>query len=340
MKLVSGGTLADRRLPPPQAIEVIATVAEAVHYAHERGMVHRDLKPANLMLDDDGHVWVMDFGLARPLHSGATLTVAGNAVGTPAYMSPEQARGERCDVRSDVYSLGATLYDLLTGRPPFEGSTAVEVMMAVVNREASSVRTHEPRLPREVEDIVAKALEKRPAARYRSARALGDDLRRHLRGESIEARPPSPAARLLKWVARHPVASVAASIALAALGLLLAGAIFYVVNVTRARDQAQRQRIAAELKLAQSLVSQGDALGLAGRWLEAQARFGEARAVFAKVGASPLPAELGLMVAYQHAPPALQSYVGQEKRLTAAAFTPMAGARSRPARTARSSCGR
>src|SRR5262249_37121162 len=153
-------TLNKARLNVRRALEVMRDVAEAVDYAHKNGVVHRDLKPSNLSVDEDGHAWVMDFGLARRLHGGTTLTADGSVVGTPAYMPPEQASGEKCDERSDVYSLGAPLYDLLTGQVPFEAGTVFAVLAKVVHEDPVSLRHHNPKLPGELETIVRKAMEK------------------------------------------------------------------------------------------------------------------------------------------------------------------------------------
>jgi outer membrane protein assembly factor BamB len=227
MELVKGTTLARLRLTPREAAAVIREAAEAIEYAHSKGVIHRDLKPHNVMRDESGRVRVMDFGLARQVRGGTTLTASGMMVGTPAYMSPEQARGEihGVDRRTDVYGLGATLYELLTGRPPFEGPTPIDVAMRVVSEDPAPPRALGAAVPPELETICLKAMEKDPAKRYATARALGDDLRRFLAGEPIAAAPPSLWYRLRKKAARHRALS--AAIGVVALGVLASLGYFF-----------------------------------------------------------------------------------------------------------------
>jgi WD40 repeat protein/predicted Ser/Thr protein kinase len=321
MTYVAGKSLGDLRLDERRALQVIRDVADAVAYAHRSGVVHRDLKPANVMIAEDGHVWVMDFGIARHIDGGSTLTIAGKVAGSPAYMPPEQAMGARCDERSDVYALGATLYELTTGQPPFTGNSAVDVLVKVIRTEAVAPRRRNPRLSLESDSIIAKAMEKKPERRYASAAAFGEDVARHLEGKPIVARPAGVVRRLVKFAARHPLASAVGAVTLLALATLLVGGIIYVADVTRARELAERERRAAELKLAESLVSQGDALGLGDRWHEAERRYAEARAVFARIGVADSAPDLGMLSVYRHAQPPLQSYVGQTDRVASVSFT-------------------
>ncbi|MBI2901205.1 MAG: protein kinase [Planctomycetes bacterium] len=237
MEFVEGRTLREIRPDPRKSLEAMQTVALAVHYAHEQGIVHRDLKPHNLMLGTDGRVRVMDFGLARPLRGGATLTGSGTVVGTPAYMAPEQAAGLPCDARSDVYSLGATLYELLCGHPPFTGESPLEVLDRARSQDPVSLRKIDPAIHPEVETIVAKALEKDAVRRYKSARALAEDLRRHLAGEPILARPTGPLVRIGKWVRRRRALSAALAVILVGL-LVAAGAL--AANAIRSRREVAR----------------------------------------------------------------------------------------------------
>jgi serine/threonine-protein kinase len=213
MEYVAGRSLADRLKdgPPPveEAAEIICSVAYAVHHLHEQDVVHRDLKPSNILLDEHGKPHVTDFGLAKVFADEAEKaddTATGVIAGTPPYMSPEQASGqtERVGPLSDVYSLGAILYEMLTGRPPFREKNPLETLMAVREREPPSPRSLQPKTPRELEIICLKCLEKSPGDRYASARELAQDLERFLRREGIEAQPPSVWQRLSRWSRRKP----------------------------------------------------------------------------------------------------------------------------------------
>ncbi len=183
--------LADGPLPPRRAAELIVKVAEAIEYAHQRGVIHRDLKPANILLDQAGHPRVTDFGLAKRLQGDSGLTGSGQIMGTPSYMPPEQAGGKRGAVgpAADVYALGATLYALVTGRPPFQAATPMDTVIQVISDEPVPPRRLNASIPRDLETICLKCLEKEPGKRYMSAAALAEDLRRYLAGEPIVARP-------------------------------------------------------------------------------------------------------------------------------------------------------
>jgi predicted Ser/Thr protein kinase len=231
MKLIEGGSLATlrRSVESPTLLrsvaKLVATVARAVHYAHQRGILHRDLKPANILLDGQGQPYVTDFGLAKRVASDSQHTRTGSIVGTPSYMPPEQARSEKLlTTAADVYSLGAILYELLTGQPPFRADTPLDTVLQVLERDPERPRTLDPRIDRDLEAICLKCLEKEPGKRYGSAEALAEDLEHWLRGEPIRARPSTAVERVTKWVLRRQattglwavgiLASVAAVIAL------------------------------------------------------------------------------------------------------------------------------
>jgi WD40 repeat protein len=210
MEFVEGGDLADRirGVPQParQAAELVATLAEAVHAAHQSGIVHRDLKPSNILLTGDGTPKVTDFGLARRLEGGGGLTLSGTPMGTPSYMAPEQARGDKCAIgpATDVYALGAILYEMLTGRPPFRAESATATLQQVVADEPVPPARLNPQVPRDLQTICLKCLSKEPLRRYATAADLAADLGRFLRHEPIRARPIGLPGRLWRWARRHP----------------------------------------------------------------------------------------------------------------------------------------
>ncbi len=194
MQLVEGVTLAERLAEGPlvsrEAAQLIATVARAIHYAHTQGIVHRDLKPANILIDAAGQPHVTDFGLAKQLGVGEDLTRSGAVLGTPAYMAPELASGDRGSIgpACDVYSLGTILYALLTGRPPFQGPSPVDTVLMVLEQDPLPPRLLNRKLDRDLEMIVLKCLQKPPELRYETAGTLADDLLAYLHDEPISAR--------------------------------------------------------------------------------------------------------------------------------------------------------
>jgi tetratricopeptide (TPR) repeat protein/predicted Ser/Thr protein kinase len=220
LEFVDGGSLANRLdgtpWPPRQAAQLMETLARAVHAAHQRGIVHRDLKPANVLLTEDGTPKITDFGLAKVLDATAQLTGSGAVMGTPSYMAPEQTgrQPQAIGPAADVYALGAVLYELLTGRPPFRGETPLATVAQVVADEPVPPRRLQPGVPRDLETVCLKCLQKEPQKRYASAEALADDLRHFLNGEPIRARPVGPVGRLWRWGRRNPkVASLLAILA-------------------------------------------------------------------------------------------------------------------------------
>jgi len=251
MKLVEGGSLgqwiADCRLKiadfnwnqQKDVAHLIETVARAIHFGHQRGILHRDLKPANILLQiDDGKSAILnlrsaiplvtDFGLAKRIEGGSDLTASGAILGTPSYMAPEQAAGQKAlSTAVDVYSLGAVLYELLTGRPPFRAETPLKTLIEVREREPKPPRALSAQIDRDLETICLKCLEKDAARRYGSAEALADDLHRWLHGVPIEARPSTAWERMSKWIRRRPAAAALVGVTTMATAALLAGGLVF-----------------------------------------------------------------------------------------------------------------
>ena len=255
MGYVDGCSLADRvrngPLPPKEAAELTKKIAEAIAFAHSRNVIHRDLKPANVLLDQNGEPKVTDFGLARKTDADSGMTRTGAVMGTPSYMPPEQAAGKTSEVGplSDVYSLGAILYCLLTGRPPFQAANPIDTLMQVMEREPVSISTINPEIQRDLETICHKCLQKEPAKRYASTQELAADLGRWLRGEPIQARAVSNAERAYRWVKRNPVVS---GLTAATTIALLIGTVVSILFGIAAESEAQRARNAE----AKGIVSQ------------------------------------------------------------------------------------
>ena len=224
MELVEGPNLARRlregSLAPVRAATMLRDIARAVQHAHECGILHRDIKPSNILLRADDQPCVSDFGLAKALAHDSELTLSGTVLGSPSYMPPEQALGrvQDLDARGDVYALGATLYEALTGIPPFQGESPVQTLKHVVENDPVAPRLHSPEIPRDLETICLKCLAKDPSRRYATAGALAQDLDRFLRGEPPRARPMGMAGRLARWAGRKPaLATTAAALVLAVL---------------------------------------------------------------------------------------------------------------------------
>src|SRR5262245_32880687 len=218
-------TLAEGLPPPLQAAALVEQLARAADYAHRRGIVHRDLKPGNVLLTQDGTPKISDFGVAKRLDDEQGRTRTGDVLGTPSYMAPEQAAGKSKEIgpAADVYSLGAILYQTLTGLPPFEGQSAWETVHLVLTAEPEPPSRRNPRLPRDLETICLRCLDKDPAKRYPSALALADDLRRFQSGQPIQARPVGWPERAMKWVRRRPALAALLTLSSVLLLVLLAG---------------------------------------------------------------------------------------------------------------------
>lgn len=238
--------LRDGPLPPKKAAAYLAKVADAIAYAHSQGVLHRDIKPHNILIDEQDEPRVTDFGLAKRTDLQSEMTHSGQILGTPSYMPPEQALGDRTHVgpSSDVYSLGATLYALVTGRPPFQGENATETLLQVISQEPVSLRLLNPKVDRDLETITLKAIEKQPARRYPTATALREDLNRFLTGHPIHARPVSAPERVWRWARRNPVvASLSGGIAALLLAVSLVSTAAYVRS---ARDATAKTKLAGE----------------------------------------------------------------------------------------------
>jgi len=251
MDFIEGNSLAelvrDRPLEPARASRLMQSVAAAIAYAHGRDVLHRDLKPANVMIDAQDQPHVTDFGLAKLLKSDSELTHSGAVLGSPSYMSPEQARGQgdQVSVRSDVYALGAMLYELLTARPPFLAATPLETMKLVAEREPVGPRTLNPSVPRDLETICLKCLQKEPEHRYASAEALAEDLGRWLRHEPIRARPSTVWEHGSKWALRHPARAGLVAVSAALPAVIIALLLFNEGRVASQRNRAMTNEVFA-----------------------------------------------------------------------------------------------
>lgn len=252
LEYVEGESL-DRRIdgrpqPPQAAARLVGTLARAIHAAHLRGIVHRDVKPANILIEPDGTPKLTDFGLAKDLESRSSQTRSGTLLGTPSYMAPEQARGDVDDVgpAADIHALGAILYEMLVGRPPFLGASPYETTMQVVNDEPVRPSRLVPRLPPDIETICLECLHKEPQRRYRDAGALAEDCRRFLAGEPILSRPVSPLQRGWRWCRRNPRFAALMASTLLLLVFVAVGSTLTALLVDGWRRDAESARKAAE----------------------------------------------------------------------------------------------
>ena len=260
MKLIEGGSLSNQvaRLvnEPKAAAALLATVAQAVHHAHQRGILHRDLKPSNILIDNGGQPLVTDFGLAKRVAGDARLTQSGAIVGSPSYMAPGQARAERgLTTAVDIYGLGAVLYELLTGQPPCRAATPLETVLQLLEREPQRPRSLAPRVDVDLETICLKCLEREPEKRYASAAELSADLRRFVEGRPILARPVGRVERAVKWVRRNRApAGMGGIVATLLIGAAVISAAFRFEEKEQARQAQENQAdaIDKEKQLAQA----------------------------------------------------------------------------------------
>jgi serine/threonine-protein kinase len=294
MEFVEGGSLAQKLAgtpqPADQAAALVAAIAEAIQVAHQSGVVHRDLKPANILLTAEGTPKVTDFGLARRLEGGdGGLTLTGVPVGTPSYMAPEQAQGQKGAIgpATDVYALGAVLYECLTGRPPFRAETAAETVLQVIYHEPASPSRLNAKVPRDLETICLKCLEKAPEKRYASALALADDLRRFREGRPIQARPLGWGGHLWRWARRNPAAAALVATALALVGLAVGGGFWMERQQAERREEAARQE-GRESQAVEAVLKQAEDLQKQGRWPEARAALDAAPDLSGTAGAAGL----------------------------------------------------
>ena len=265
MGYVEGQSLADRvadgPLPPGAAAEQIKAIAEAIGYAHKFGVIHRDLKPGNVLLDATGQPRITDFGLAKQTERDGQLTGAGQILGTPSYMPPEQAAGRLDEIGplSDVYSIGAILYCLLTGRPPFQAPNIVDTLRQTLEREPVAPRQLDPHIPRDLETICLKCLRKERQRRYPSAEALAEDVGRFLAGEPIRARRVGRAERTIKWMRRRPLMAAMSAAVMLLVVTVVAGSIVAAIRIDAERRGAELARDEARDKEAIALAEKGRA---------------------------------------------------------------------------------
>lgn len=333
LKLIEGEDLARQlragrwpatNLPEQQNIaRLVQTVATAVHFAHQRGILHRDLKPTNILIDRAGTPYLTDFGLAKLIEETSDLTHTSAVIGTPAYMAPEQAAGRAEDVTvaADVYSLGAVLYELLTGQPPHQARTPLETIRQVVEQEIVPPQKLNPALAADLATICRKCLRREPAARYSSERELADDLNRWLRGEPIQARPVSSVERLGYWTRRNPLPAGL----LAGIGLLLIGTAVIsttlAVRMRAARDEAQLNASENLRRLVELHTTTGVRLAQAGNALQALPWLVEALRLDAGTVAREHPHRTRIASLLAQSP-ALEAMIFHERIIQHATFSP------------------
>src|SRR5262245_8577799 len=281
MKFLESGSLAGRISSPEfqvsarEAAGLVGKLARAVHYAHQRGILHRDIKPGNVLLDAQGEPQLTDFGLAKLVERDSTFTRTMAMLGTPSYMSPEQARGEAKQLTTavDVYGLGAVFYELLTGKPPFDGGTTMNTVRQVLEKEPRRPSALKPGIDRDLETICLKCIEKEPARRYGSAEALAEDLESWLRHEPIQARPIGTLGRLGKWTRRNPRTALLTLICALAILAFLVGQTIMGLRLRRANIKVQAAVVNLRHSLSEAQWRQADDADREDKHGEAIARF-------------------------------------------------------------------
>lgn len=258
LEFVTGGSLDrhlhDATMDAKEAATLVESLAQGIHAAHRAGVIHRDLKPANVLLSEDGTPKITDFGLARTLEESGQTT-SGAIMGTPSYMAPEQAAGNSREmgVGTDVYALGAILYECLTGRPPFRGASAMDTILQVVHQPPVAPSQLHPNIPKDLETICLKCLEKQPAQRYQTAKLLAEDLRRFQNNEPINARPISKSERAWRWCKRNPLAALTLL-----LGSLLLLAIILIPLYIATQQAESTRALAHEQQLTQQALTRAN----------------------------------------------------------------------------------
>lgn len=280
MELIEGSDLAHlvrkQPLPARRAALYLKRIAEAVAFAHGQGTLHRDLKPSNILIDPFDEPRITDFGLARHFQENGDLTLTAQALGSPAYISPEQAGGEAVGPGADIYSLGALAYHVLTGRPPFQGETIHEVLRQVQEREPLPLRSLNPSVPVDLQTICLKCLEKDPARRYPLAVDVAAELGRFLNDEPIQARPIGPLERVWRWSRRRPVTAGLAAALVIAIAAGVSGILWQWRRATLSEQVMALNLYAADMRAAANALAEGD-LGQARRLLKLHEPHGHQR---------------------------------------------------------------
>ncbi len=323
MEYVEGENLSlyfqNKKLSMRKIVTILYKVAQAVHYAHKTGIVHRDIKPANILIDKTECPKIMDFGLAK-MNEDIGLSCTGDIIGTPNYMSPEQAENKDVDKRSDIYSLGATLYEGLCGRAVFQGENTYNIMHQIATQDPVRPMLLNCDIPKELEAICMKCLEKKPENRYSSAHILSKDLQNFLENRPVIARPASSFTYFKKFLIRN---WLVASIVFVASCILATSTIFFIFFLIQEKEKAEFAERQAKIAQAQGLVAKGNAMLLGQRWEDAIDEYHKARKSFQELNLPQNIIEWSILQAYRKNPlPLLQIQVQEETELKDVAYTP------------------